>query len=441
MRISIVNSAKDPAGCHIREELLKMTGHLGEGAFRYFTHDIVFLETEERLIYEDNLDVRTDCDLIIFISRHTSVNPAPALTVHVTGNFKTADYGGEPDSLAMAAPEWMQRTLNMLRKYAPKGYSVSYEVTHHGPTDLKTPSFFVEIGSTEKEWADKDAASAVAGSLLEVLKEDSPEVIRLIGFGGNHYAARETEIALSSNAGFGHICHSREVPDADKETVIRMVKYSGAQAAYIDKKSVPKSDLRRIEKILKDLNLPLLSEGEVISAGELDWETFLEIREMADEVKGAGKVKIMAISGKGELFRFGIDADLFEEALRADKSAVVKSLQKLPVACITSLSGNLLPEFISYKENRLKLINDLITLCVKTLHKEEFTVTDNDRIIIRKVRFDPDAAKKAGVPPGPLYGRLAAGNEIIIEGRKITPEMVSAVDEKIIHLEGLERYL
>ena len=347
MKISIVNSAKDPAGCNIREELLKITGHPGSGIFRYFTHEIVFLETEERLIYEENLDERTDCDLIIFISRHTSVNPAPALTVHVTGNFKTADYGGEPESLAMAAPEWMQRTLNMLRKYAPEGYSVSYEVTHHGPTDLKTPSFFVEIGSTEKEWADKDAASAVAKSLLEVLKEDSPDVIRMIGFGGNHYAARETEIALSSNAGFGHICHSREVPDADKETVIRMIKNSGAQAAYIDKKSVPKSDLRRIEKILSDLKLPLLSEGEIISAGDLDWETFLKIRETADEVKGAGKVKIMGISGKGEIIRFGIDADLFEEALKADKSAVVKTLQKLPIVCITSLSGNILPESAS----------------------------------------------------------------------------------------------
>ena len=197
MKISIINSAKDPAGCSIKEELLKKTGHSGSGIFRYFTHEIVFLETEERLIYEDNLDERTDCDLIIFISRHTSVNPAPALTVHVTGNFKTADYGGKPDSLSMAAPEWMQRTLNALLKNAPEGYSVSYEVTHHGPTDLKTPSFFVEIGSTEKEWADKNAASAVAGTLLEVLKEDSPDVIRLTGFGGNHYAARETEIALN----------------------------------------------------------------------------------------------------------------------------------------------------------------------------------------------------------------------------------------------------
>lgn len=127
--------------------------------------------------------------------------------------------------------------------------------------------------------------------------------------------------------------------------------------------------------------------------------------------------------------------------MKADKSAVVKTLQKLPVACIMSLSGNVLPEFILYKENRLKLINDLITLCVKILHKEKYTAIDNDRIIIRRVRFDPDAAKRAGVTPGPLYGRLASGNEIIIEGRKITPDMVSAVDEKIIHLEGLERYL
>ena len=33
-------------------------------------------------------------DLIIFISRHASVHRTPCLTVHVTGNYETADLGG-----------------------------------------------------------------------------------------------------------------------------------------------------------------------------------------------------------------------------------------------------------------------------------------------------------------------------------------------------------
>ena len=38
--------------------------------------------------------------------------------------------------------------------------------------------------------------------------------VPLIGFGGTHYATRETEIALTSRGAFGHIAHTREVAGA-----------------------------------------------------------------------------------------------------------------------------------------------------------------------------------------------------------------------------------
>ena len=33
-------------------------------------------------------------------------------------------------------------------------YEITIEATHHGPTSLKKPLLFIEIGSTEKQWAD-----------------------------------------------------------------------------------------------------------------------------------------------------------------------------------------------------------------------------------------------------------------------------------------------
>ena len=90
----------------------------------------------------------------------------------------------------------------------PPGYDACYEVTHHGPTELRLPSFFVEIGSTEKEWIDDKAGLAVAES---VLLADPGPAIPLIGFGGTHYARRQTEIALSTQGAFGHIAHTREI--------------------------------------------------------------------------------------------------------------------------------------------------------------------------------------------------------------------------------------
>ena len=114
----------------------------------------------------------------------------------------------------------MQATLRALAKHCPEGYHVSYEVTHHGPTGLRLPSFFVEIGSTEKEWTDPVAARAVAESVLAAAPGNP---IPLIGFGGTHYATRETEIALSSRGAFGHIAHTREIATIDEH----MVKLDG----------------------------------------------------------------------------------------------------------------------------------------------------------------------------------------------------------------------
>src|SRR5690606_3890270 len=95
-------------------------------------HELSHCHVRDRLIYQDNIDRELDSDLIIFLSRHSSVNPVPVLTVHVTGNITTADFGGSERVLAFAAPGWMHAILRGLHARRPEGYRVAYEVTHHG---------------------------------------------------------------------------------------------------------------------------------------------------------------------------------------------------------------------------------------------------------------------------------------------------------------------
>ena len=59
------------------------------------------------------------------------------------------------------------RVLRKIKENQIEGFDVCFEATHHGPL-LKTPTLFLEIGSTELEWENKTPAKALIKSLLEV---------------------------------------------------------------------------------------------------------------------------------------------------------------------------------------------------------------------------------------------------------------------------------
>ncbi len=101
MKIAFVSSLQDKAGQNIRHHLLQLLDARRTDVPEGCTYE--FIEVDGRLIHAEGIDRKTDADLVIFISRHSSVNPVPVLTVHVTGNFREADLGGTPRTLAPAA--------------------------------------------------------------------------------------------------------------------------------------------------------------------------------------------------------------------------------------------------------------------------------------------------------------------------------------------------
>ena len=437
MRIALINSKQDAAGVNIRDHLLSL---LAEGGRWPLTdnHTLAFHEVRGRLIHQDRIDEEVDADLIIFISRHSSAQPAPALTVHVTGNYGAADLGGEPGMLAPAAPAWMHAILQNLAARAPEGYRVSYEVTHHGPTALSTPSLFVEIGSTAAEWADPAAGRAVAESILAAAPQ---ETINLIGFGGTHYAVRQTAIALASRGAFGHIAPTRQIGALDLDLVRRMREASRAVAAYIDKKSLSADEAARVERLLDGAGIPLLTESEIREIGDLEWATYLRIRALADEIAPGSRARIHGLAGQGTPVPVDVNRDLVEETAKSDKTGFITALDGLPVAHLSKGSTEVLPTFIGFVYGSSRLASDITTLCVKLLLISEDAVIDGDHLVLRKVRFDPEKARMLGVPKGPLFGMLAGGKAVEIEGRKITPDAVQTTSAKRIHIPGLERYI
>ena len=436
MKVALINSREDKAARNIRHHIEQILSEGGEDFFA-LGRTYEFVEVSGRLIHAEGVDKGLDADVVIFLSRHSSVNPTPVLTVHVTGNFGAAELGGSPRTLTPAAPAMMQATLRALARHCPEGYRVSYEVTHHGPTAISHPSFFVEIGSTEKEWNDPVAGRAVAEA---VLGATMIEAVPLIGFGGTHYAARETEIALSARGAFGHIAHTREIAALDEPMIRQMVLQSGAVAAYIDRKALDHPALDRLTSLLDAIPVMRLSESEIAAMGHIPWEVYRSVRAMAEQLAAGARCFVHALEGDGVLARVEIDPVLVAEAVRSDEPALIKALHALPVVHISTHDNRILPVFVTYEKHSSKIINALNTLCVKIIRSNEITATENDQLIIKKVRFDPKRARELGVLPGPAYKKLASGQTIKENGQLITPEMVASVHEIRVHIPGLEKY-
>ena len=184
MTVLIISSSEDPASTNIKNSLLEQTTWEEHGTFYntpVFRHtsmnNLVIVTIPDKKIRHENIDIEVqeqlhiDPRIAIFLSRHRSKIGEPTLTVHPIGNFGDAEFGGQPKTLVPAAPRMMTHLLRLIKKNLQPTdleYKVCYEVTHHGPF-LKIPTLFVEVGSTEIQWQQKEPASIIATSLLELL--------------------------------------------------------------------------------------------------------------------------------------------------------------------------------------------------------------------------------------------------------------------------------
>jgi D-aminoacyl-tRNA deacylase len=162
--------------------------------------------------------------LLIFLSRHKSQSGIPTLSVHVPGNLGDALLGGLPGKVSVSPASAMKEALKAMKKAQQQmilDYEVSYECTHHGPS-LDVPTLFVELGSSEKQWLDVEAAEAVARGALAAASCSNvyPSVL---GVGGPHYNMKFTNLALETEVAFGHIIPKYAIGDVDVDVLRQCV--------------------------------------------------------------------------------------------------------------------------------------------------------------------------------------------------------------------------
>ena len=229
--------------------------------------DLLLVTISEVHLYRDRLDrdlaatFGSAPDLVVYLSMHRSGSQRPSLTVHPIGNHRAADFGGLPETLVPAAPLEMTAALCSLRREA-RGlpYEVTLEATHHGPY-LETPTFYIEQGSTQREWSDRDASRAIARALVSLHPDAGPVAV---GLGGGHYVPRHTDVALERRVAFGHLLPSHALEGmSDRMLAEAVSKTPGARLAYVHRKSLSRPEARALEERVTSLGLRVVREDDL----------------------------------------------------------------------------------------------------------------------------------------------------------------------------------
>lgn len=162
--------------------------------------------TNESLLMLESLDsIYPNAKAFVFLSKHRSDSGIPTLTCHCTGNFLDAPFGGNPGEIAMAWPSLQKAYLKAITEAKVPGYDVIIEATHHGPTSLAMPVLFIELGSSEKQWADKSAAKAICQCILAALKDVQSCNKVGVAIGGTHYPTKFNKLLLESDFGLAAV--------------------------------------------------------------------------------------------------------------------------------------------------------------------------------------------------------------------------------------------
>ncbi len=248
-RVALVYSLDDAAGRGAAEKLLEPIQ--GEPCSAPMAATCVRLPDLEAVLagyrgetvemeYLDESLAAFSPEAYIVLSRHASTSGKPTLSLHYPGNpGPQAQLGGRPRELAYTWPRLLSLLAKTYHEEAARlglleRYSFSLEATHHGPTSLRRPIIFIEIGSTENEWRDERAQEAMAAAVrrtLQLLAERGEEALPTgcriaVGVGGTHYPEKHTRLLLERKFCYSHIFAKYVLSDLDEDVLAQAVDKS-----------------------------------------------------------------------------------------------------------------------------------------------------------------------------------------------------------------------
>ena len=255
----LIASTLDPAGYNMASYMIANHG------FKKLDNDLytnefamLYISVEEAFMMKW-LDNKFSTLYYVFLSKHRSKSGIPALTCHTTGNFSNSNQmGGNPRELAYVYPSLQKQYMKTLYKKSGRipNYQLVIEATHHGPTSLTKPILFIEIGSAEQQWHDKNAVSIVCDAVMDTIKTVKEYGSIGIGLGGTHYPSKFTKMLVESDYTFASIAPKYSLLSVDKRIIQQMITKSveNVEYAFMDLKGLG-TERDRLISIVNDLGL------------------------------------------------------------------------------------------------------------------------------------------------------------------------------------------
>lgn len=273
--IAIIASSKDPAGINIRNNLIELFDF--ERTDEKFDNNDIFQYgktpnktiklylTNQDLIFAENIDKKINADIFIFASKHRSKENTPSFAVHPIGNWDSADFGGEEKKLCPSSAVLLKNLFIELNEIGKNsGYELTLEATHHGPY-VEKPAVFCEIGSTEKEWSEKENGKIIAKTIMNSLTNQNNNYKIAVGIGGPHYCNNFNKIILRTDIALSHICPKFHLDKLNEDLIKQAIEKTVEKVGFVvlDWKGLGK-EKQRIVDLLKSLNLEIKRSDQLL---------------------------------------------------------------------------------------------------------------------------------------------------------------------------------
>lgn len=419
--IGIVVSRADRASEHIGNGLLDLAewerldvDHYRTEGFELRYYDELHLELET---VADDFD---DPAFLVFVSRHSG-ETGPLLSAHFTGNLGAAAFGGTDRTLAPACPNAQRQVLHALDEYAPPAYDVSLECTHHGPSDTGAPAMFVELGSNDEQWDDLAGAEAVARAVLDI-RDIEPTIDRtFVAFGPGHYVPRPTRIVRETNWTCGHIAADWTLddlgdPSQHSDVIDQVFTQSSAEFALIE------GDRPALAETIETLGYRVVGETWLRETDTVPLDLVERLESDLSPVGDGLRFGNHADAGIGYTI-VDLSDELLSDANGVDMNTITDAARTTSVAYETVENGNRVSGKAAFPSEAR--YDEFIEAVCEVLEQKYVRVERGEEIVVHEQAFDPEKAAALGVPEGPKFGALAAGESVEVDDRTIRPSDVT----------------